>query len=66
MDVINRLWYMAFGEVLDKTVTETPGKGPILHAEDAVSSYIEPIAPCELALTDSWDRVGEDIIQHCL
>ena len=62
---LNRVWYTAFGEV-DKTVTKTLGGGPILRAEDVVSSYAEPVAPCKLALTDSWDREGKDIIQHCL
>ena len=62
---LNRLWYAALGEV-DKTITVTPGGGPILRVKDVVSSSAEPVAICKLAFTDSWDLAseGEDIFQQ--
>ena len=54
-------------EVLDKNCTVTPGGGPILLTEDAVSSSAVSAAYCELACTESCERVsplravGDDI-----
>ena len=54
--------------MIGKNVTATLGRAPVPYAEDAVSSYAAPVAACELAWKESWDRVsdGEDIVQQNL
>ena len=41
-------------------VIEVPGKHPVWHTDDAVSSSIVPTAFCELECTESCERVSTD------
>ena len=61
-----------FGAQID-TVNEPPGRYPECHTDDAVFASAVPVTNCELACTESWDRVsslllvGDDIfiyVQH--
>ena len=60
---------VAFG-ALPVTVGEPPGKRLACRADDAVSLSAVPATNCELACTESWERVsplrplGDDIFVH--
>ena len=58
----SRLSYVVFG-VFVRNCTETPGGGPILHVEDALSSIVPSAAGGELTVTDCSGEFseGEDI-----
>ena len=58
----SRLSYVVFG-VFVRNCTETPGGGPILHVEDALSLIVPSDATDELTVTDCSGEFseGEDI-----
>ena len=61
MSTPTTVYTWVLGALVD-TVNELPRNVQARRTDDAVSASAVPTAYCELACTESWERVSEDLL----